>query len=268
MMSNNRGKRGRPKKFAVKLVISDEAQLQRTLDLSNISGDKPHINDIIEEIVDRMEREEAAKSLALAKKWRNSRVRNMYGWPSDMMDYLCMGGDYEGYDDYLNEAYDEYEIMGSHKLKSLKKKKKHHSRYDDDEDDFWKHRSSMFRNGEWDDSDLDDEDNHEECYKSIKFYSDIENELSVREFDSLKSFNDFCADNGYIISTIDYNNLLNESVIHCCLDPISLEYGDKEIITDNSYGALYWTVSEDMTKCNELEHKSTGSGLEARTLTD
>ena len=53
------------------------------------------------------------------------------------------------------------------------------------------------------------------------------------------------------MSTTDYNNLMQWSVIHCCLDPISVEYGDKEIITDNSYGGLYWTVSEDITKHEE-----------------
>jgi hypothetical protein len=86
--------------------------------------------------------------------------------------------------------------------------------------------------------------------------------MSVREFYSLKEFNDFCADKKYIISPTDYNNLVNLQVVHCCLDPISLEYGENEIITDNSDGALYWNVSEDVTKHEE------SSLADARTFTD
>ena len=52
---------------------------------------------------------------------------------------------------------------------------------------------------------------------------------------------------------------MNNSVIHCCLDPISKESGENEIITDTSYGGLYWTVSDDITK------KSEQSALGART---
>jgi hypothetical protein len=32
------------------------------------------------------------------------------------------------------------------------------------------------------------------------------------------------------------------------LDPIDLEYDENTIITDNSYGGLYWTVEADLTK--------------------
>jgi hypothetical protein len=140
-----------------------------------------------------------------------------------------------------------------------KAERRHHP----DVDDLWSEGFSVHRGNSYDG--LDDEDNYEESYKSIKFYSDIENELSCREFDSIKSFSDFCSSNGYVLSPTDYNNILNLSVVHCCLDPISLEYGDKEIITDNSYGALYWTVSEDISKHDE---SVCSSGLEARTLTD
>ena len=259
-MSNKRGKRGstKSKKFAVVLKIRNEEQLQRTLDLRGVKEDRPHINDVIERIAERIEREREAEMLAMARRWKRGGIE---GWPSCMM-YECMGEYFPGYDD--EEGYDPYEEIfdglahkGSRKLKELNKKlfkrmnkggKKGKGKHrGSEEDDFWENRHTMFRNGEWSD-DLDNEDNYEDPYKCIKFYSDIENEMSVREFYSLKEFNDFCAENKYIIGATDYNNLVNWSVVHCCLDPISLEYGENEIITDNSYGALYWTVAEDVTK--------------------
>ena len=274
-MSNKRGKRGgsKPSKFAVQLKIRNEEQLQRTLDLRGVKEDRPHINDVIERIAERIEREREAEMLAMARRWQKGEK----GWPSCMM-YECMGEDYPGWDD--EEGYDSYEEIfdglahkGSRKLKELNKKlfkrmnkgerkgKKGNKHRGSEEDDFWENRHTMFKNGEWSD-DLDNEDNYEDPYKCIKFYSDIENEMSVREFYSLKEFNDFCAENNYIMSPTDYNNLINWSVVHCCLDPISLEYGENEIITDNSYGALYWTVSEDVVKHEE------SSLSDARTFTD
>ena len=287
-MSSNRGKRGRPKKFAVSLKINDEAQLRRTLDLSNVGEVKPCINDIIGVIVERLEREEAAKSLALAEKWRNSRHHNIYG-----LDGLYPGCDDEDYD--IDYNYDPYEEVfdglcgkNSKRLKRLNKKlfgkgskKRYSSKHygsEDDDDYYWKNRHSLYSREDWDDESLlDDEDSHEDSYKCIKFYEDIENELSCREFDSLKSFSDFCGERGYILSTLDYNNLLNLSIVHCCLDPLSLENGDyKEVITDSSYGGLYWTVSDDMTKANVTDgdaeevndSPSVSDSLAARTFTD
>ena len=243
-MSNKRGKRGRPKRFSVQLNIRDEEQLHRTLDLCGVDGIHPHVNDIMSRVMSRLEDEERERSLALGKMWRE---QCMNGWPNDMMSYECMGEDV--YDPY-EEIYDGLACKDSRKLKALNKKlfKRNYKSCYDDVDDYWSNRFSMYRKGEWKDEELDDEENYEESYKSIKFYSDIENELSVREFRSLKEFNDFCSDNNYVIGTTDYSNLINWSVVHCCLDPISEEYGEYEIITDNSYGALYWTVSEDEVK--------------------
>jgi len=273
-MSNKRGKRGSSKpKFAVQLKIRDEGQLLRTLNLSNIHGDKPHVNDIMPIIVERLDAEEYAASLALARSWQR-------GWSARQMLYECMGEDYPGFDDEeygyddLESLYDGVGHKGSRKIRELNKKlfkKGRHSSKSkhrgSEDDDFWANRSTMFRNGEWSD-DITDED-YDSPYKCIKFYPDIEDEFSVKEFDSLKAFSDFCEENGYRIGTIDYNNLLNNSVTHCCLDPISKEYGENEIITDNSYGALFWTVSEDITKHEELSHEPHyEDALGARTLTD
>lgn len=230
-MSKKRGSRGKSSDGVVLLKVRNDVQLQRTLDLSDVIGVHPHINDMMPAIVKRLEYEE---NLALMREYKRHRGR---GW-ADYMLYDCMGEDF--YD-----PYEEINIKKGKKGKKSSGKKKYskHSKYDDSEDDYWENRNTMFSKDEW-----DDENNYDEPYKSIKFYPDIENELSVIEFHTIKEFNDFCSKKGYITSVTDYNNIVNWNVIHCCLDPISLEYGQNEIITDNSYGALYWTVSDDITK--------------------
>lgn len=238
-MSKKRGSRGSKSHDVVLLKARNEAQLQRTLDLCGVVGEKPLINDYMESYMSRLAEEERRESaLDLAYRWR-------YGkhW-SDAMIYDCMGED-----DYpIDVCFDDLGNYSVRELKALNKK-------------LFKRQSRGNKKRNRRRYHVDDEDVYDEPEKLIKFYSDIENELSVREFHSLKEFNDFCADNGYIMSATDYNNLLNWSVVHCCLDPISEEYGETEIITDNSYGGLYWTVSEDIVKEEQ-------NALNARTFTD
>jgi len=273
-MSKNRGKRGSGSKsvFAVQLKIRNEEQLNRTLNLLGVKDIKPTINDAVYRMIPRLEEEHRLELLEAAKRWSKQ-----YGWPSDAMLYDCFGEDYPGCDDDNYSPYEEIDeslyAKGSRKLKALNKKlfkkskrgdkKRGKHRGSEDINDYWSNRHSMFRNGEWSDDDLDDENNYDEPYKVIKFYSDIENEMGVQEFYSLSEFSKFCEEKGYNVSITDYNNLLNWSVIHCCLDPISLEYDEHDIITDNSYGALYWTVTEDITKQSGSE-----SPADARTFTD
>lgn len=261
-MSSKRGVRGGKSKsiFGGVVVLGKiKHPRQETLDLLGIVGVKPHINDIMPIICDRLDAEEEARWERL----RRSSVRHHHGgsW-SDEMIYDCMGED-----DFLTEEdlLSLYGHMNSKQLKKLNKKlygsKGKSSRrskdltakylgYDVAEDDYWKHRKTMFTHGEWND---DDDDDYSSEYKSIKFYSDVEDEFTCQEFTSLKEFNDFCDEKGYQIGDTDLSNLKNWTVIHCCLDPIDLEYDQYSIITDSSYGGLYWTVSDDLTKKNESE---------------
>jgi hypothetical protein len=222
-------------------------------------------------IAERIDEEERQKELREAAEWR----KRVKGWPRSMM-YDCMGED-----DFLVDE-EEGVILNAKHLKRLNKKyyngkseksskrgkrggkKKGNLVYSTYDDDYWKNRKTMFRNGEWSD---DDEDNYEEAYKNIKFYPDVTNEMSAIEFNSLKEFSDYCDEHGYAVGTTDYDNLKNWGVIHCCLDPIDLEYGEFAIITDSSYGGLYWTVEKDLPEDVKYPEVAT-SGVEARTLTD
>ena len=239
-------------KCCVLLKLGKEltARMQHSIDLVGVSGIKPRINDIMPIICSRLEEEHRKEMLETAKRWR--RESHDY-W--DNMIYDCMGED-----DYILPD-DEYALSGvgsKKRLKRLNKKyfkegnkgtkkrsKVKYSSYSDDEDDYWNNRHSMYTHGEWND---EDEDDYESPYKSIKFYPDIENEMVYEEFHSLKEFDDYCTEHGISVGDVDYSNLRDWSVVHCCLDPIDEEYGEKAIITDSSYGGLYWTVSDDLTK--------------------
>ena len=251
---------------------SNTERMQKTLDLDDTDGEKPSINGVMIPISARIDEEERIVALEEARKWA--------GWGRNMM-YDCMGED--------DIILDNGVVLSPKQLKKLNKKlfngknssskrgsrggksksKKKDVQYlgreaYDEYDDYWANRESMYTRGEWSE---DDEENYEEAYKSIKFYPDITNELSVIEFSSLKAFSDYCDEHGYSVGTTDYENLKNWGVVHCCLDPIDLEYGDYSIITDTSYGGLYWTVEDDLPE--DVKHPSeVTDGVEARTLTD
>jgi hypothetical protein len=237
-MSKKR-KRGRPK-CAVHKVVRDFAQLKRTLALENVGEEKPHINDLMPIIMERLDEEERQRSLRLAEKWRN----RISGLGTKWFNDLPFDDDDDDFDDY-EELYSYTGKRGKkkgHKEKA-RKKNNHYLLYSgnyDDDDDYWENRATMFNNGEWSDEDDDEGD----TYKIIKFYPDMENEMTYREFNSIKEFSDFCDENGYYVSNFDMNNMINQYVTHCCVDPVSKE----DILTDTSYGALYWTVSGDMSK--------------------
>ena len=77
--------------------------------------------------------------------------------------------------------------------------------------------------------------------------------MDVVEFQSLSEFNEYCEKNGYEVGDTDFSNLQKWNVIHCCLDPIDLSYGEKSIVTDTSYGGLYWTVEPDLSKSKKAQ---------------
>ena len=225
----------------------DTIRMQKTLDLEGVDIKlKPHINDIMPAVEERLDEEERQRNIRIARQWAKSGVVLNPG--------LFDGSDY-GFED--EEEYFAY-LRNQKKLqKKNKKESKRGSRgrggrkkYDYDygtvdPDDFWEHRRALY--GE----DFEDDSNDENRYKHIYFYPDIEDEMTVKEFYSLSDFNDFCVKHDYNVGAVDFENLKNWGVIHCCLDPVDLEYGDNTVITDNSYGGLYWTVEPDLSKSDK-----------------
>ena len=103
----------------------------------------------------------------------------------------------------------------------------------------------------WSNDDDDDEINYSE-EKQIFFYSDVYNENTIKKFNSLKEFEIFCTQNNYKIYSTDYTMLMNNNIIHCCVDPIDFAYDNEtNLICEPSYSTLYWTVYEDTKKMSE-----------------
>lgn len=231
-------------------------RMQRTLNLEGVDITlKPHINDLMPIIEERLEEEARQRNIAIARSWaRSGKV---------LQNVLFDGADY-GFED--EEEYFAYlhnqkklrkqnkkkygESTGSKKRGSRGSKKSRQSLNDGysyglvDPDDFWEHRRALYG----DDFESDDND-----AKHIYFYPDVEQEMDVVEFQSLSEFNEYCEKNGYEVGDTDFSNLQKWNVIHCCLDPIDLSYGEKSIVTDTSYGGLYWTVEPDLSKSKKAQ---------------
>ena len=95
---------------------------------------------------------------------------------------------------------------------------------------------------------LSDDDNGVTDGKEIYYYPDYHDKDSRLEFSTLKAFNDFCDDNGYVIPSHVSNQIIFNRVSHTCLHPESRNYGVYEIIAETSYGNLFYEVCES----NEL----------------
>ena len=69
------------------ILIPDDVQLERTLGLVGVVGERPHVNDLMPDIVKCIEKEESKRNIVLASKWFNNDDDDDYS-PS-MLDYLC-----------------------------------------------------------------------------------------------------------------------------------------------------------------------------------
>ena len=227
----------------------DTIRMQKTLDLEGVDIKlKPHINDIMPAVEERLDEEERQRSIRIARQWAKSGVILNPG--------LFDGADYgfEDEDEYFAYLRNHKKLQKKNKKESKRGsrgrgKNKRNDGYSYgldygtvDHDEFWEQRRALYGD------DFEDGNNDENRYKHIYFYPDIKDELTVREFHSLAEFNEFCGENNYLVGSVDFENLKNWGVIHCCLDPVDLEYGDNTVITDTSYGGLFWTVEPDLSK--------------------
>lgn len=211
------------KKGIVSRLLTSGKQLENALALVGVNGPRPSINGLMPSV--------SKVCLEKKKRGKKSTIATIYDGMTDVLSKIFS---FDGIDDELpfDVEYGPYEqrypLKTKKKGKSSLKLPKINTFHDDDDD----YDSSLER-------------------KFIKFYRDINNENDAIEFKTIKEFNDFCDKNDYFVSKVDADNLQRWSVIHCCLFPLDNSYGVKSIVTDNSYGGLYWSVSDE-TMASEL----------------
>lgn len=212
------------KKGIVSRLLTSGLGCENTITLSGVNGTRPIINSLMPSV----------EKLSLEKK-KKSTVKVIYDGMADMLknvfsfDGLDYDDNYRNFSDEYDYAYDSF-VERCGKGRKGKKKQKKAFLFPDDLDETT--------------YDIGSE------RKFIKFYNNINNEHDVIEFRNIKEFNDFCEKHDYYVSKTDADNLERWTTIHCCLFPLDNEYGVRSIVTDNSYGGLYWSVSDE-TMANE-----------------
>lgn len=82
--------------------------------------------------------------------------------------------------------------------------------------------------------------------KTIYYYPDINQKEDVKVFKTLRKFFLFLDEEGIDISDREGSLFIREEIRHCCINPLKqTTLGTLEIISDHSYGALAYEVSED-----------------------
>jgi len=82
-------------------------------------------------------------------------------------------------------------------------------------------------------------------YKEIWFYPDYHCKDDRLEFNSIKEFNDYCENQGYFVSSEVANDLSWRYESHCCLCPESEKVGLLEIMSEHSYGEMFYEACEE-----------------------
>lgn len=82
--------------------------------------------------------------------------------------------------------------------------------------------------------------------KTIYFYRDYNDPDRCEVFFTLHDFDNFLEEEGINVSEEEVRNLMSREISHCCVNPdIKATHGNVELITDNSYGGLYWSCNQD-----------------------
>lgn len=78
--------------------------------------------------------------------------------------------------------------------------------------------------------------------KTIYYYRDFNNPDNYEAFFNLHEFDQFLKEEGVHVNQNEISNLMTRDVSHCCINPdIQSTHGTVQLITDSSYGGLYWT---------------------------
>lgn len=94
-------------------------------------------------------------------------------------------------------------------------------------------------------TEIDDEyDDNDYQSKTIWFYPDYHYKDDRLEFNSLKSFDKFCAKEGYSVPKYVESDIVYLSESHCCLNPLAEKEGILEIMAEESYGEMFYEACD------------------------
>lgn len=82
-------------------------------------------------------------------------------------------------------------------------------------------------------------------HKEIWFYPDYHCKDDRLEFNSIKEFSDYCEKQGYFVSREVAYDLAWRYESHCCLCPESEKVGLLEIMSEHSYGEMFYEACEE-----------------------
>lgn len=80
--------------------------------------------------------------------------------------------------------------------------------------------------------------------KEIWYYPDYKDKYNKLEFNTLKEFDDFCADNGYVVPPYTAENIAYRRISHTCLRPDAKDDGIFEIMAEESYAEMMYEACD------------------------
>lgn len=100
--------------------------------------------------------------------------------------------------------------------------------------------------------DLDNEDDYEYTSKLIWYYPDYHDKEDRLEFNSYNDFEEYCLGMGYKIPDYVKSDLEYRFESHCCLNSLSLKDGILEIMSEHSYGEMFYECCDVSELSNVL----------------
>lgn len=88
-------------------------------------------------------------------------------------------------------------------------------------------------------------EDYESESKEIWFYPDYHCKDDKLEFNSLKEFSDYCDSMGYWVDKEVAADISWRYESHCCLNPESKKIGLLEIMTEHTYGEMFYEACEE-----------------------
>ena len=86
----------------------------------------------------------------------------------------------------------------------------------------------------------------------VCFYDDYTDNSSRIDFQTLKEFDDFCVESGYLVYEDAAREIAETETAHCCLDPYGRAYGNSILIVGNSYSEMASYAMESEKYCDRL----------------